>query len=85
LPFVVTTVPGLVPAVLFPDAVMVASPCAKHGELNVTVTELAVYKVPVSSTMVALRLAVPPAESGVVGVTPMTPLVKPLPLPLPNL
>jgi hypothetical protein len=67
---------------LLPEAAIAASPCATHGELNVTVTAAPVYSVPVSSTIVTLRLAVPPAESEVLE-SWIIPDWKPLPLPLP--
>src|SRR5437660_9245436 len=82
LPVVVITVPGLVPAVELPEAAIAASPCATQGELKVTVTEAAVYRVPFWSTMDTCRLVVPPADSEAVEM-PMMPDWKPLPLPLP--
>jgi hypothetical protein len=58
-----------------------------QGELKVTVTEAAVYRVPELSTNVTLRLALPPADRGeldeVAGVTPITPLWNAVPVPFP--
>jgi hypothetical protein len=82
LPVDVTTVPGVGPAALPPEATIDASPCATHGELNVTVTAAAVYSVPVWSTMDTLRLAVPPAEREALE-SWIIPAWKLLPLPLP--
>jgi len=82
LPVVVITVPGLVPAVELPEAAIVASPCATQGELKVTVTDAAVYRVPLLSTMDTCRLVVPPADSEALE-TLMMPDWKLLPLPLP--
>ena len=82
LPVEVITVPGVGPAALPPEAAIVANPCATQGELNVTVTVAAVYSVPVWSTIVTLRLAVPPAEREVLE-SSIIPAWKPLPLPLP--
>jgi hypothetical protein len=42
VPVVLATVFAVVPAVLVPDAAMVASPWEMHEELNVTVTDAAV-------------------------------------------
>jgi hypothetical protein len=67
---------------LLPEAAIVAEPDATHGELNVTVTAAPVYSVPVWSTIVTSRLAVPPAETLALERW-IIPAWKPAPLPLP--
>jgi hypothetical protein len=68
--------------VLDPEAAIAANPSATQGELNVTVTGVAVYSVPVWSTIVTVRLAWPPAAREVLD-SSIIPAWKPLPLPLP--
>jgi hypothetical protein len=83
LPVVVVTVPALAPATLLPDAATAASPCATQGELKVTDTEPPVYRVPVWSTIVTVRLVVPPADRLVLEVRIMPDWkLPPVPLPM---
>ena len=82
VPVVLVTVSEVLPAVLVPEAAILASPLEMQVELNVTVTEAAVYSVPVWSTTVTVRLVVPPAATDALEI-PIMPDWKELPVPLP--
>jgi hypothetical protein len=82
LPLAVTIVLAVVPAVLGAEAAITANPWAMHGESKVTSTGAVVYNVPAWSTIVTLRLAVPPADRELLD-RAILPLSNVLPLPLP--
>ena len=82
LPVEVVMVVTPVPVVL-PEGKITERPEAMQGELKLTVTALAVYSVPVWSTIETCNALVPPAAREPVTDNPMALDTKAVPVPLP--